>query len=169
MIFELEVQNERKFPVDRARLRQAVETVLSAHAERFTGRAPALTIVLTDDDSVRALNHEFRGVDQPTDVLSFPSPPLPPVLSEETQYLGDLVIAYPYAAAQAEREGHPLPDSLSLLVVHGTLHLLGYDHADADGRAIMWAAQGRALTALGISLDIVPALEQASHDEPTSF
>ncbi|MFN8564627.1 MAG: rRNA maturation RNase YbeY [Anaerolineae bacterium] len=86
-------------------------------------------------------------------------------MPSENNYLGDLVIAYPYAAAQAQREGHALDDSLALLVVHGTLHLLGYDHDTPEHRAHMWAAQELALLALGISPEIVPALENRDFDD----
>jgi len=79
-------------------------------------------------------------------------------------YLGDLIIAYPYALAQAQREGHDAMQSFSLLVVHGTLHLLGYDHDTLENRAEMWAAQETALMALGISTAIVPSLEGSIDD-----
>ena len=86
-------------------------------------------------------------------------------IADEAPYLGDLVIAYPYASAQATGLGHPLADSLALLVVHGTLHLLGYDHDTTESRAAMWAAQARALTTLNISPEIVPSLEDSAHGE----
>jgi probable rRNA maturation factor len=75
------------------------------------------------------------------------------------------VIAFPYASAQAAREGHHLGDSLSLLVVHGTLHLIGYDHDTPAARAAMWAAQEAALRALDVPLEIVPALEGEHGDD----
>jgi probable rRNA maturation factor len=115
-----------------------------------------MTIVITDDDAAADLNLRYRGIDAPTDVLSFPMDSMP----GDAPYLGDLVIAYPYAAAQAEREKHALDDSLVLLVVHGTLHLIGYDHDTSERRAEMWAAQESSLQALGVSMEIVPALEQ---------
>jgi probable rRNA maturation factor len=85
-------------------------------------------------------------------------------LPDEPVYLGDLVIAYPYAQAQAQREGHDMMHSLLLLVVHGTLHLLGYDHDTVSNRAAMWAAQDRVLAALGVPLAIVPSLESYEQD-----
>jgi probable rRNA maturation factor len=109
------------------------------------------------------VNRQFRGIDAPTDVLSFPADEPPIEIDDEPPYLGDLIIAYPYASEQAARQGHTLSDSLSLLVVHGTLHLLGYDHDTPEHRAEMWAAQDAALTALGISTAIVPALEGGDH------
>ena len=155
-MFEVEVLNDAEYDLDEARLQAAAQTVLSSHK---VPPESALTIAITDDNAVAALNRQFRGVDAPTDVLSFPMDSLP-------HYLGDLVIAYPYAKAQAEREGHALADSLTLLVVHGTLHLLGYDHDTPEHRAEMWAEQEAALIALGIPVEIVPALEDGVHDEP---
>ena len=151
----IEIVNDAGYVVDEARLQAAAQTTLAL------GKADpdsSLTIALSDDTAVAALNRQYRDIDAPTDVLSFPMDGLP-------GYLGDLVIAYPYAKAQAEREGHALGDSLALLVVHGTLHLLGYDHGAPEQRAAMWAAQEAALIALGIAPEIVPALEQGVHDE----
>ena len=160
-MFQVDVQNESAYPLDADRLRQAAVTVMSAH-DVVPGSA--LTIVITADDDVAALNRQYRGIDAPTDVLSFPAD-VPEIDEEDAPpYLGDLVIAFPYASAQAEREGHGLMDSLSLLVVHGTLHLLGYDHGDQAEKADMWAAQADALQAIGVPLSIVPSLEGGHGD-----
>ena len=158
-MFEIEIVNEAGYPVDEARLQAAAEAVLLRH-EVLDGSG--LTIAVIDDQAVAALNLQFRGIDAPTDVLSFPMDSMP----GDAPYLGDLAIAFPYASAQAEREGHALSDSLARLVVHGTLHLLGYDHDSAEGRAEMWEAQESALVALGIPPEIVPALENGVHDDP---
>jgi probable rRNA maturation factor len=160
MMYEIEIQNEDAYPVDEERLRAAALAVLDRHEVED---GTTLTIVLTSSEDVAALNRDFRGVDSPTDVLSFPAdiPPLP----DEPPYLGDLIIAYPYASAQAARQQHALMDSLALLVVHGTLHLLGYDHDTLENKAEMWDAQSTALTALGIAPEIVPPLENDDHDE----
>lgn len=158
--FEIDVQNEAGYPVDVESLVRAAETVLSEHD---IDADSAMSVVITDNASVAALNLQFRGVDSPTDVLSFPmdAPPMP----GEPPYLGDLVIAYPYSAAQAEREAYAIRDGLMLEVVHGTLHLLGYDHDTDENRAAMWAAQDRALIALSVPTSIVPRLEddEAAH------
>ncbi len=162
MTFVIDVQNDRGYAVSDARLIAAATEVLAAHS------APpdaAVTIVIADDEAVAALNKQYRGVDAPTDVLSFPAAALPTAFPGEPAHLGDLIIAYPYALAQAQRLGHPLEDSLALLVVHGVLHLLGFDHDTEASRAAMWRAQAQALTALGISIDIVPALEESAHGE----
>lgn len=175
----IHLMNEQGYPLSPAqceRLIAAARAVLAQDAQPDG----ALTIVITDDDEVRRLNVAYRGIDAPTDILSFAAD-LPDDLPEgvgiddeegeedDSDYLGDLVIAYPYASAQAVAQGHDLTDSLCLLVAHGTLHLLGYDHDTPDRRAQMWSAQARALQALGVPLGIVPALEQADDtpDEPT--
>ncbi|MBZ0300155.1 MAG: rRNA maturation RNase YbeY [Anaerolineae bacterium] len=154
----ISVLNEVGYPLDEARLREAARAVLARHEVEAD-----LTIVLTDDAAVADLNRQYRGVDAPTDVLSF-SADTPPVMdTNELPYLGDLIIAYPYAAAQADREGHDRMHSFILLVVHGTLHLLGYDHDTTAHRTEMWAAQDAALKILGIPVMIVPDLESDHH------
>lgn len=106
-----------------------------------------LTLVLTDDAQVHELNLNYRQVDAATDVLSFPAGETDP--DTGNLYLGDIVISVPRAQIQAETEGHSLEAELRLLVVHGVLHLLGYDHADEDEKATMWSAQSQILSTLG--------------------
>ncbi len=156
MSFRVEIRNQGKFPLDGSGLKAAAIQVLSSH---HINPRSSMTVVITGDETVAALNRQFRGVDSPTDVLSFPAAVLPVDIPDEPPYLGDLVIAYPYTAAQAERELQSLADTLLLLVVHGTLHLLGYDHDTAANRRRMWAAQEAALVALNISPEIAPGLE----------
>jgi len=110
-----------------------------------------LTIVIADDLHLQQLNRQFLGIDAPTDVLSFPAGEIDP--ESGRPYLGDVLISYPRAQAQAQADGHPVSDELLLLVVHGILHLLGYNHADRPGRAEMWDAQGVILSRLGCALD----------------
>lgn len=150
----INVYNEQNHIIDEVRLRDAVQVAI-----RHQG-APVdsgVSIIVTDNDAVAELNRTYRHVDSPTDVLSFPAGI--PTMPGETPDLGDLFIAYPYASAQAKRAGHDLHDSLVLLVVHGTLHLLGFDHDTPENKARMWAVQGQILQILHISEDIVPALE----------
>jgi probable rRNA maturation factor len=110
------------------------------------GESAELTVVLTDDAQVQELNRQFRDVDAPTDVLSFPAGEVDP--DTGNLYLGDLIISIPRAQAQASAEDHPLEDELRLLVVHGVLHLLGHDHADEQEKAAMWAVQTEILARL---------------------
>ena len=160
MTFSIDIQNDSNYDIDAARLQAASQQVLKQHD---VDPNTALSIVFVDNAYIQSVNRQFRGIDAPTDVLSFPADDPPVEIDDEPPYLGDLIIAYPYASEQAVREGHALSDSLSLLVVHGTLHLLGYDHDTPEHRAEMWAAQDAALTALGISTAIVPALEGGDH------
>jgi probable rRNA maturation factor len=158
------IKLETTYEIKAAALRAGIGAVMRQHNLR---EKTGLSILLTDDDHVHELNRDFRGVDAPTDVLSFPAelPDLPGLLAEDARYLGDLIIAYPYSQAQAARLGHALDDTLVLLVIHGTLHLLGYEHDTPANRNKMWAAQGQALDAVGVSRSVVPALEEAPHDE----
>jgi probable rRNA maturation factor len=151
----IEVINEKRYALDPVQLVAAAEAVLQQESVLDA----ALTIVITDNEEMSALNRQFRGIDAPTDVLSFPADI--PALEDAPVYLGDLVIAYPYTAAQAEREGHDLMASLSLLVIHGTLHLLAYDHDTPAAQARMWSAQARLLESLNLPLTLVP---DAHHD-----
>lgn len=164
MTFVIEVQNDHDYAIDVARLQQAAITVLNRHE---IDADSTMSVVISTNETVHALNQQHRGVDSPTDVLSFPADPLPPelqALSDDPPYLGDLIIAHDYALEQAQREQHDFGDSLALLVVHGTLHLLGYDHDTPENRAEMWAEQAAALAVLGIDDAIVPALENSDHD-----
>lgn len=128
------------------RLREVAEAAL-----RHEDRWGQITLVITDDQGIRELNRDFLGRDAPTDVLAFAA-------QEETEpfvvapeggnYLGDVIISYPRAAAQASDLGHPVEQELNLLVVHGVLHLLGYDHATEEEKAVMWARQEEILAHL---------------------
>jgi len=108
-----------------------------------------LTVFLSDDAQLHELNLEFLGVDAPTDVLSFPASETDPETGKP--YLGDVIISAARAEEQARSAGHPLEAEVQLLVVHGVLHLLGYDHAEPEEKARMWALQARALETLGLA------------------
>lgn len=108
-----------------------------------------LTIVLTDDEQLQDLNREFRDIDAPTDVLSFPASESDPETGR--RYLGDVLVSVQRAEEQAAAGGHPLEAELQLLVVHGVLHLLGHDHAEDKDKLRMWAAQAQILARLGLS------------------
>lgn len=110
-----------------------------------------VTLLVTDDDTVAAYNLEYRDVAGPTDVLSFAAQePTPGFITapEMAAYLGDIVIALPFTRRQAAVLNRPLIDELRLLAVHGVLHLLGYDHAEPEEEAIMWAKQDAILAGL---------------------
>jgi len=107
----------------------------------------ALSVVITYDEAMRELNRQFRDVDALTDVLAFGSGEEGDFVTApgEPAYLGDVVISYPRAVAQAEEYGHSVDRELALLAAHGVLHLLGYDHVDEAERAEMWARQNEIL------------------------
>jgi probable rRNA maturation factor len=121
------------------------------------------TISLTDDSELHHLNLQFRGMDKPTDVLSFGGEGYkdgkriarrPRSVAGAPEYLGDIVISMERCAEQANAAGHDIEVELALLVVHGTLHLLGFDHDTPARKARMWAAQTRALQSLGVDLEV---------------
>lgn len=129
-------------------LKKAAQAALS-HQQVEPGLVE-LSVVLTGDARLRALNAQFRGVDAPTDVLSFADGEQQ---SEQGRtYLGDVVISVPRARAQARAAGHSLAAELQLLTVHGLLHLLGHDHARPAERRKMWAAQDAILAALKLPI-----------------
>jgi len=128
---------------DTSLLQRAAHLALGAESDAD------LTIVLTDDAQLHELNREYPGVDAPTDVLSFPASESDPETGRP--YLGDILISIPRAERQAQAAGHSLEDEVQLLVIHGTLHLLGHDHAEAGEKSRMWAAQAEVLERLGLS------------------
>ena len=103
-----------------------------------------LTILLTDDASVRELNAQFRHQDSATNVLSFPAPPNP------ENHLGDVALAYGVCAREAGEQGKPLSQHLQHLTVHGVLHLLGYDHIGDDEAEAMEGLERTVLAGLGV-------------------
>ena len=132
-----------------------IEALLRRAALETLGQTGAsqqseLSIVLSSESHLHMLNLQHLGIDAPTDVLSFPAGETDPDTGD--LYLGDILISYPHAQAQAEAGGHSLRDELQLLVVHGVLHLLDYDHADEDGKSRMWAVQRSVLDAIGCHL-----------------
>jgi len=122
----------------------------------------AATLLLTDDEEIARLNAEFRGMERPTDVLSFPAYELEGRLLEEQKdelalewadgrvFIGDIAISMARAAEQAEQYGHSLRREVAFLAVHGALHLLGYDHVDGAGERAMNEMQEKVLGAAGI-------------------
>jgi probable rRNA maturation factor len=112
-----------------------------------------LSIVLGDNERIRELNREFLGRDAPTDVLSFPADEVDP--DTNRRYLGDVILSFPIAKKQAKERGHSVEAELQLLVIHGVLHLLGYDHETTEEKNRMWAFQGGILESMGIAPGIV--------------
>jgi len=142
MKYEVHINCGRAYRSLRLRARKAAETTLSA-TETPSGE---LTVVLIGEEEVRSLNHRFSGLDKATDVLSFPSGVHDP--QTDRMYYGDVVIAVPVAARQARRAGQSQVAEIQLLVIHGVLHLLGFDHGSPADRKRMWDLQRGILAGL---------------------
>jgi probable rRNA maturation factor len=137
---EIFVEEEFRGLVDKGWARKIAQAVLKAE-----GVAPPYeaSLVFTDSETVKQLNRDYRGVDEPTDVLAFYMLPqkgtdspfaLPP---DGVTRLGEVIISYPQAVAQAREQGHSPERELALLVIHGILHLLGYDHEEPEEESKM--------------------------------
>lgn len=141
--------------VDAASVIAGVDALLVALA-----LGPAeLSVVFTDDAAIRALNAEWRGKDEATDVLSFPQHDAGEAVTGGV--LGDLVISVDTAAAQAATQGHDLATELRVLLVHGLCHLLGHDHLEPVEAAEMAALELRLLGVLGISAQARGLIDRA--------
>ncbi len=124
-----------------------------------------VNLVLTDNEEIQRINKEFRGIDAPTDVLSFPSIPFGEpadykLAEEEDSFfnmdtgeliLGDIMISVPRVFQQAKEYGHSVKREFSFLIAHSVLHLLGYDHMEKEEAEIMEGKQRKALEELGIT------------------
>ena len=111
--------------------------------------AGEVSVLFATDGDVRALNRDWRGKDRPTNVLSFPAEPVPG-LPDEHQPLGDLALAFETCAREANARGVPVLDHATHLVLHGLLHLLGYDHRDGVEARVMEGLEARAMAAMGL-------------------
>ena len=133
-----------------ALIRKAVEKV----GELYDVMDAEVSVTLTDNAHIQVINREYRGIDRPTDVISFAlneseEPEL--VGGPEVNVLGDVIISLERAAEQAEEYGHSYEREVAFLTVHSMLHLLGYDHMEADEAAVMEAKQKEYLDSIGIS------------------
>jgi probable rRNA maturation factor len=104
------------------------------------------SILVEDEDKLKELNHQYLGIDSATDVLSFPANEIDPETGRN--YLGDIIISFNHAKEQARNASHSTDSEIQLLVVHGILHLLGYDHANSKEKKKMWAIQDDILTSI---------------------
>lgn len=111
-----------------------------------------LSVIIDSDEFIRELNRKYRTQDEPTDVLSFSSGETDPQTG--SRYYGDIIISYPRAVAQAQTGDHTVEDEITLLIVHGILHLLGYDHEEEIEQKEMWAVQNKILINLGCNIKI---------------
>ncbi len=141
-------------------LRKAARAAL--RAARHSGESCRVTLVLAGDAEMRDLNRVWRGKDAPTNVLSFPAD-----AKHDRGFLGDIVIAYETALDEANERTISLPDHVSHLVVHGMLHLLGFDHEDDADAERMERIERIALAAIGIA-DPYAEADAPRHAEASS-
>jgi probable rRNA maturation factor len=137
---EILVEKECRGLVDEDWVRKIAQTVLKAEG---VASPYEVSLVVTDPETVQRLNRDYRGIDEPTDVLAFYMLPqkegddsfaLPP---DGVTRLGEVIISYPQAVEQAREQSHSTERELALLIIHGMLHLLGYDHEEPDEEAEM--------------------------------
>ncbi len=128
-----------------------LEAVAIAVLKHENAPPGALTVVLTSDEMIRELNQRFARIDQATDVLAFSDGSLSPESGQI--YFGDVTIALPIAKRQAKQANQTLAAELSLLTIHGVLHLLGHDHQDVDEKERMWRIQAELLDKFGHSFE----------------
>lgn len=153
---QVTISNEQQHTAITPELIQAVETAV-AQALVVAG-APAdaaVDVTLVNDAEIHDLNREWRGIDSPTDVLSFALNDDGDLAAEPegAKLLGDVIISVERAAAQAAEYGHAFARELAYLAVHGTLHLLGFDHDEPQGQAAMRAKEEEVLRQLGLGRD----------------
>lgn len=161
MMLEIALETDEEWDSSRSwepLVRRAAEAAIAQSAYPGLGRRGRpveISVRLSTDEQVRALNSEWRGKDKSTNVLSFPMAEAYELRGETIVFgellLGDIVLAHGVCRAEAAERGITVEDHAAHLIVHGTLHLLGYDHQhDAEG-ADMEAREARALAALGIA------------------
>ena len=111
-----------------------------------------LSVLLVDDRGIQDLNRDFRGIDRPTDVLSFPSGDYPLAEGETYLYVGDMALSLERARKQAEEYGHSYEREVAFLTAHSVLHCLGYDHVDGrEQERQMFSRQEAILSGMGLS------------------
>jgi probable rRNA maturation factor len=140
--------NWGKRPALRSLVGRAVSAAISVAALQFP-RGAELSIVLTDDAGMTRINGHWRGKEKPTNVLSFPGSQLAPG-DAAGPVLGDIVLARETIEREAALEGKPIDDHVLHLVIHGFLHLFGYDHDNEADATLMENLESRALAALGV-------------------
>ena len=153
----LEISDGYQSHVEASLIKKTVTTTLSHQCVRPDAE---ISIIITGDAQLHALNLQFLDIDASTDVLSFPADFTNP--DTDTPYLGDILISFPRAANQASAAGHGVMAEIQLLVVHGILHLLGHDHAEESEKIKMWNAQRDIILQLGLGdLKISNGINQA--------
>ncbi|MDR1001498.1 MAG: rRNA maturation RNase YbeY [Clostridiales bacterium] len=166
----LNIINETDIPVNE----QLLSLVYNACLARFTAYRPSMDLTITINERVRDLNREYRGMDEPTDVLSFPMFSSYEEWDEQFRLArrfnknsnkkandarftaGDIVISIERAQSQADEYGHSIERELGFLTAHGVLHIMGFDHENRDDEAQMFTIQEEVLTSLGLIRSTTP-------------
>ncbi len=138
------VDSEYREKIDLEQYKQCAVEVL----EIERADSGMLSLVFTDQDHIHSLNLEYAGVDEPTDVLSFANGDIDPTTDKIS--FGDVIIAVPVAEVNASSHNRELEEELALLVIHGVLHLLGFEHASPEDKRVMWDRQSTVFAKLGI-------------------
>lgn len=152
---QIEISNQQnKLDVSKTMEARITEVLEEAARVHEVDDMAEVSLMFTDDESIHEMNREYRGIDRPTDVLSF-------ALEEgeeeeiyggpEENLLGDIIISVETAVRQAQEYGHSVEREMSFLALHGMLHLLGYDHMEEDERQEMRAQEKAILASLGIT------------------
>lgn len=151
MTVSIEVEDEAWASLARLEelAQSAVESALAGAGQ--DAAECAVAVLFTDDEAISEINAEWRGKAKPTNVLSFPTPDDMPVPEGEPRALGDIVLAHGVISREAAEQGKTLHDHTAHLIVHGTLHLLGFDHESDIEAEEMEALETRILKGLGIS------------------
>ena len=152
MSFTIEIADHRQAPADHARLKAAARAVFDE------AKVPGaeLSIAIVDDESMQQLNRQYLAHDYPTDVLSF----LLEQNEESGRLEGQIIVSWEFASREAPRYGWTTDDELLLYVIHGCLHLVGYDDTTPEDQIAMRAAEARHLKTLG--------LQSGERDKPSA-
>ena len=163
MTLQIDYETDREIGIEYEELAEkVVQKVLDMEGCPYDAQ---VNLVLTDNEEIKRVNTEFRDIQAPTDVLSFPMIPFETpadygIVEEDESYfdldtdellLGDIMISVDKVFAQAEEYGHSVTREFCFLVAHSMLHLLGYDHMTPEEAAVMEAKQAKALDELGIT------------------
>ena len=163
MTIQIDYETERQLDIDYTALANKVaQQILDSENCPYEA---SVNLVITDNEEIKRVNAEFRSINAPTDVLSFPMIPFETpadysVVEDQAEYfdldtdellLGDVMISVDRVFSQAEEYGHSTEREFSFLFAHSMLHLLGYDHMEPEEAAVMEAKQAQALKVLGIN------------------
>lgn len=156
----------------RAAWMDVIETTLPLAARSVKGfprKAVAVSILLTDDASIKTINRKHRGKNKPTNVLSFPQYDTLDDFKasrEPMLHLGDIIVAYETVAREAKAESKTIQDHFTHLLVHGFLHLLGYDHMNDRDAGVMESLEVRILKKIGINNPYIDGTSYAKDRKP---